>query len=172
MSLRIGRRIRHIPTGFAVIGIATAITGCGSSGKPPSPHADFLAYSKCMRAHGVSGFPDPSPGGGIRLQIGSGVNPSAPAFKSAHASCRRLLPGGGPPMRPSAQARAQLLAVSQCMRRHGVPDFPDPTTTPPSDPGAFGGVLDENGVVLAIPKTVDVQAPAFKSAAALCKFNG
>ncbi len=172
MSLRIGRRIRCTSTALTVIGVAAAIAGCGSSNKAPSPHTDFLNYSKCMRAHGVPGFPDPSPGGGIQLQVGSGVSPFSPAFKSAQASCRKLLPGGGPPRRPSAQTKAQLLAVSQCMRQHGVPDFPDPTTTPPADPSAFGGILDENGVVLAIPKTVDVQAPAFKSAAAVCKFNG
>jgi peptide-methionine (S)-S-oxide reductase len=41
----------------------------------------FLAYTRCMRGHGVSDFPDPttSPGGGVGIQInggpGSDLNP-------------------------------------------------------------------------------------------------
>ena len=159
---------------LAAIGCAVALAGCGSSSHSThgSGRADFLAFSKCMRANGVSDFPDPSPGGGIQLNVSSGLNPFSPAFKSARASCRKLLPGGGPPSTPSPQRRAQLFAVARCMRAHGISGFPDPTSTPPSNPAAFGVVEDADGVVLAIPKTVDIQAPSFKSAASACGFNG
>jgi hypothetical protein len=159
---------------LAVIGCLVAISACGSSGGHPtlaSAHADFLDYSKCMRAHGVPEFPDPSPGGGIHVNIGSGLNPFSPSFQAARNTCRKLLPGGGPPSGHSAQRMAQLLAVSQCMRRHGISDFPDPTTTPPASPNGFSLIEDEAGAVLAVPSSVDVGAPAFKAAAAACRFG-
>jgi hypothetical protein len=168
---------------LAAVTCALAIGACGSSGTPdsstgkPSPsslHEAALAFSQCMRSHGVTNFPDPSSGGGgLRIQIGpnSGVNPSSPAFKSAQASCRKLLPGGGPGSgHPSAQDKAQMLQLSECMRRHGITDFPDPTLSPPSSPAGYSAVMDRNGVALAIPNTIDTQSPAFKQAAAACKF--
>jgi len=128
-----------------------------------------------MRAHGVSNFPDPSSNGrGIQLSVGpsSGVNPQAPAFQAAQKACRHLMPGGGPGSgHPSAQDKAQMLQVSQCMRAHGISGFPDPTTTQPSNPRGFGMAIGRNGVFLAIPNSIDIQSPAFKRAAAACNFG-
>jgi hypothetical protein len=47
-----------------------------------------------MRAHGVPNFPDPQfGGGGVRIQIGgaAGIDPNAPAFKSAQQACQSIL---------------------------------------------------------------------------------
>src|SRR5689334_20738005 len=125
---------------FAVAS-SLAIAACGSSaastrspGKTSaSAYQGALAFSRCMRAHGLPNFPDPTSGGGIQLRItpNSGINPFSPAFKAAQASCHKLLPGGGPfSGRPTAQDKAQMLQISQCMRQHGITDFPDPTTSP------------------------------------------
>ena len=72
-------------------------------------------------------FPDPPASGPIRLP----VDLSSPAFEAAQAKCQKLMPGGGPPRpgsttHPSAQALTQMLKVSQCMRRRGISEFPDP----------------------------------------------
>jgi len=126
-----------------------------------------------MRSHGVSNFPDPSPGGGgLRIHIGPGsVNPQAPAFQAAQRSCNHLLPGGGPGSgHPSAQAKAQMLQISECMRAHGITDFPDPTTSPPSNPPGHSLALGRDGVFLVLPSTIDPQSPAFRQAAAACRF--
>ena len=58
----------------------------------------MLAFSACMRAHGLKDFPDPS-NGGIRLQAqpGSDLNPSNPTFQRAQQACRRYLPFKAPP---------------------------------------------------------------------------
>lgn len=155
------------------IGCVLAIGACGSSNHASkSARADvFLAFSECMRSHGVPNFPDPSAGGGIQLSANSGINPFSPGFKAAQASCRKLLPGGGPPSGPpSAQAKAQALKISECMRGHGVSGFPDPTFSPPSSPDGYSAILDRGGVVLAIPDTIDAQSPAFRQAAAACGF--
>lgn len=77
--------------------------GSGTRHKPSSAAlAAAVRYSRCMRSHGVPGFPDPvtsltSPNvnvivdGGILFPLGSSVDPQAPAFQRAATTC------GGPP---------------------------------------------------------------------------
>ena len=156
----------------------SATSAAASSAAPPSQtqlQQDSLKYAQCMRASGVPSFPDPKPGGGFIFQAGAGIDPSSPAFKAAQAKCRELLPAGGPPgpgtaTHPSAQALAQMVKVAQCMRRHGISDFPDPSTTVPSFPAGGGEISDIGGVILVFPETIDTQSPAFTQAAAACNF--
>lgn len=58
----------------------------------------LLAFSACMRAHGVKDFPDPS-NGGLQIQVhpGSDLDPSNQTFQRARQACRGDLPfkGGG-----------------------------------------------------------------------------
>jgi hypothetical protein len=56
------------------------------------------AMAKCMRDNGVPNFPDPEPGGGIRLEPGSGLDPRDPTFQEAQKKCHEQvgLPGDGP----------------------------------------------------------------------------
>lgn len=145
----------------------------GSSGSDSAGYSAFLSFSECMRAHGVTNFPDPSPGGGIQLNAASGVNPFSPAFKAAQAKCNKLLPGGGPGAggQPSASAERGMLATSRCMRAHGVSGFPDPTTTPPSSPEGDSIVLGGGHVFLVVPATIDTASPAFERAASACGFG-
>lgn len=122
-----------------------------------------------MRAHGVPDFPDPSPSGGIQLSFG--MNPFSPPFRAAHASCKQKLPGGGPPDHAGPQVKAEMLAMSECMRQHGITGFPDPTSSLPLSPSNYSLVTDRGGVVLAVPKTIDPSSPAFQQAATACKFH-
>ncbi len=91
-----------------------------------------LAYAQCMRAHGVPDFPDPNSQGGFALQGGpnSDLSPNSSAFQQANEDCQRFTPtsglGHGPSPAQVAQAQAQALKFSQCMRSHGIADFPDP----------------------------------------------
>jgi hypothetical protein len=161
----------------AITGSALAIAACGTSGTSSSHtgsgRSGFLAYSRCMRSHGVPNFPDPSDGGGIHLT--PGVDPSSPAFQGAHAQCRKQLPGGGPPAGVSEQQKEQMVQTAQCMRAHGVTGFPDPTTTPPGNPQNYSiaeGLGGPNGgIFLFVPKTIDVNSPGFKQAAETCYFR-
>jgi hypothetical protein len=78
----------------------------------------------CMRSHGVPNFPEPNAQGVI--SSGS-IDPNSPQFQQAMQACRKDLPNGGTPS-PAQQAemRQQALAFSACMRKHGLPNFPDP----------------------------------------------
>ena len=108
-----------------------AKTGTGAGPAHGSARQSELAFSRCMRAHGISDFPDPSSQGGIALNGGPGsdLNPSSPLFKAANSACKPLLP---PPkaLSPAQQAaaRAQALRYARCMRAHGISDFPDPNS--------------------------------------------
>jgi hypothetical protein len=149
--------------------------GIGSSGSTASASSGSgpLAYSRCMRTNGVPNFPDPNPGGGFDL--GAGIDPSSPAFKAAQAKCQKNLQGGGLPgpgttTHPSPQTLAKLVKIAQCMRQHGVPQFPDPVTSVPSNPLGSGirEVTDFDGAILLFPSTINMQSPAYKQALTRC----
>jgi hypothetical protein len=53
----------------------------------------MLAFSSCMRAHGLKDFPDPS-NGGLQIQDhpGSDLDPNNPTFQKAQQACQGHLP--------------------------------------------------------------------------------
>lgn len=125
-----------------------------------------------MRSHGVPNFPDPSSGGGIQISSSSGINPQSPAFQSAGNQCSKLLPGGGPLRGPVSEARKlQMLRLSECMRRHGLTSFPDPTSSPPSPGPGLGIAFGGGGAFIAVPQSM-MQSPGFSQAASACGFPG
>jgi hypothetical protein len=151
---------------------STATGGdAASSGShaPDDLQSQELAYSKCMRASGVPSFPDPKPGGGWDVRI----DPASPLYKAANAKCQRLLPNGGAGPTYSAPVGVQLLNIAKCMRRHGIPDFPDPERAPSSSlprpkPG-YDRITDYRGWLLSFPATINMQSPAYTHAAAICR---
>lgn len=72
----------------------------GRPDQKPDP-AKVLKYSQCMQSHGFPQFPDPSPGGGLSLQVqpGSTMNPNNPAFINTAKMCSQKtgVPGLGNP---------------------------------------------------------------------------
>lgn len=149
---------------------ASASSGSSSSGSSgsksgsASPGGQAVAYSECMRAHGVPNFPEPKiSSNGNEHKVAIRVTPAItgnPQFKPAQQACSKLLPGGGPgegSNRPiSPQEQSQYLKAAACIRLHGVPNFPDPT---------FSG----GGVHL--PKTagIDPHSPQVRAAEEACQ---
>jgi hypothetical protein len=82
-----------------------------------------LAYAQCMRDNGFAEFPDPTPGGDLRLQV---TPESAPRFQAAGEACRDLAPEGFRDRDLTPEELDALVRLSQCVRENGVPDFPDP----------------------------------------------
>ena len=55
----------------------------------------MLQYAKCMRAHGITNYPDPFENGqqmGFNL-TGTDIDPSAPKVKAASKTCQPFWPG-------------------------------------------------------------------------------
>lgn len=97
-----------------------------------------LSFSRCMRSHGVSSFPDPNSSGQIPKNE---VVPlaSSPQFRVAQGLCQHLLPNTGVPTSTHAEVQAALsgmVRLAACMRSRGVRDWPDPTVDRehPNDP--------------------------------------
>jgi hypothetical protein len=163
--------------GTSVNRSAATASGVGTTAGARSTNASAggsgpLAFAECMRASGVPNFPDPTAGGGARFEVPAGANPSAPAFRAAQAKCQKLI-GGGPPVpgsttHPSAQTMEKLRAIAVCMRAHGVPQFPDPRTTVPSNPAGVAEITDFDDAVLLFPATIDMQSPAYRQALTAC----
>jgi hypothetical protein len=57
-----------------------------------------LAFSACMRSHGVPNFPDPTPGGATQIR---GIDPQSPQYKTATTACQKYL-GKGSKLGPGA----------------------------------------------------------------------
>ena len=147
---------------------AVLIAACGSSGGAETTAAGAdpgLEFSQCMRAHGVTNFPDPGANGGIDISPGSGLNPSSPTFQSARQTCGKIIPDKGSPPTMSASARRAAVRFAECMRAHGVPDFPDPTETAPA---GVTRILAIRGMVFALGSGIDPRSPAFRQAAPAC----
>lgn len=160
---------------FGLAVVAVLVAACGSSGESAhtptaSARSEALAYSQCMRSHGVANFPDPNADGQVKIASSSGINFYSPAFEAAESACQKLAGGGQSASGPSsAQTMSKFLAFSKCIRAHGVAGFPDPTTSPP--PNAPGHTVSSHGVYLFIPITTDVNSPTFRSASAACGFH-
>jgi len=90
-----------------------------------------LKFAECLRSHGLPDFPDPSSNGTFHITSSSGAVPGSPQFEAAQKACRKFTPNGGAPPSPAQQARmlAQSLQYAECMRSHGITDFPDPQSS-------------------------------------------
>ena len=105
-------------------GVAGAGSSTTASSQSGSPKASALAYSRCMRAHGITDFPDPNSQGDIQLDAGPGSDLVGPRFDAADTACKALRPSQGA---PPAGLKAANLKYSRCMRQNGISDFPDPS---------------------------------------------
>ena len=166
-STRAAQNAPQLPAAFAAFVSAVVIAACGSSSLTSGPAGardPLLQYAQCIRAHGVPNFPDPRAHGG--LAIPNDINPQSPAFKSSQQACARLAQPPAGQAESSESRKLELLALARCMRSHGVPNFPDPTNSPP--PPSDGNALGGNGSYLALGTAQQRQSPEYKQAAAGC----
>jgi hypothetical protein len=157
---------------LALAGAACSVPGAAAAKPSPSPdpYKQALAFSQCMRAHGVTDFPDPqqTSGGGTGIQVngnGTTLDPSSSVFQAAATACKKYSPANGPNGKgPSAKDRQALLAFAACMRTHGVPDFPDPNFS--SGGSGFSGA---SGSGSEPPADMRPDSPQFQTAYQACK---
>jgi len=122
----------------------------GGSSSSASTSEQALAYTSCMRSHGVPAFPEPSSGGEIPKVSLQQLGVSNSQLQAAQPACKSLWPTVSGTQQQ--QVSAQALRFSRCMRNHGITNFPDP--------GSNGG--------LRIPDSVE-NAPGYAAALNACK---
>ena len=155
-------RSRLVVAIIAAASLALPVAAFGSSQSTNTQKS--LAYSRCMRAHGVLKFPDPQRSGAIPKLGLQELGVSSTVFQSAQKACQRLLPNSG----QSSQAWAQMALnalwnFARCMRAHGVPNWPDPLAE--SDPGQPG----TPGFPRTLPPGVNTNSPVVKNATHRCQ---
>jgi hypothetical protein len=108
---------------------ATSSAGAASSGadKKLSKQEKAVKFAECMRANGVPHFPDPDPKGDYNF----GVDVSKEVFTKAVDACKALQPPGALSAKRTPKQQSASLRFAQCVRDHGVKDFPDPVNGEP-----------------------------------------
>ena len=116
---------------------APSFAGAGrsSSAGGSAISASAVRYTSCMRSHGVPAYPDPNSSGQLPKitpanEAQLGVSDSR--FQTAQTACQALWPYQGPTQAQQRQELTDALRFARCMRSHGVPNWPDPTTDPDS----------------------------------------
>ena len=126
------RRQLTLTTTAAATAVSLLAAGCGGNSTPSAAltgQTELVAYTHCMRTHGLPGFPDPDTSGTI---LKSEIRPlvASPAFRPAQTACQHFMPNGGlgaeGPARATRPPLADELSFANCMRSRGVSRFPDP----------------------------------------------
>ena len=123
----------------ALVLVALISAGCGSNatGSPDTgggERDEAVKFAACMREHGVSDFPDPDASGELTIDgivNGSSLDPGTAAWKQAIGACKDLQPPGFTGHKRRAEQQDAALEFAQCIREHGVKDFPDPAPDAP-----------------------------------------
>jgi hypothetical protein len=108
---------------------STSSAGTTSSGadKNLTARDKAVKFAECIRAHGVSDFPDPN----AKNQFEYGVSVSPAVWKQATTACKDLQPPGTLSGKRTPKQQSASLRFAQCIRNNGVKDFPDPVNGEP-----------------------------------------
>ena len=139
--------------------VATAVSGAPTAGVQASPAAagqdPALKFSQCMREQGLTWFPDPGADGGLKVSVPEGTDQAR--VTKAEQACQAYAPGANQNgTRLGDEDLTKLRRMSQCIRDHGFPKYPDP------DP--FGGVRIDSASA-----GFDPEDPAFRKARQDCE---
>jgi len=154
-----------------IIGVtALALVAAACSGGRPSPTRSVdsrsgggtssspsaVGFSDCMRTHGVPNFPDPGSSGALPKISLQRLGVSSTQFHAAQGTCQHLLPTNSASLQQCevadvcspAEIQQWLTAglrFARCMRSHGVPNWPDPSTDPQGSRVAFAISVSRDG---------------------------
>jgi hypothetical protein len=157
---------------IATAGVALLAAGCGGSSAPhvarigsaatrssangSAGSSGAVAFSRCVRSHGVPTYPDPAGGGRLPKKTPQQLGVSPSVFQAARDACIHLVPNGGEPTSAQVQQyRSVMVIYARCIRSHGVSNMPDPDNRGHLDIGPGSGV--------------DVDGPTFVAAYHACK---
>jgi hypothetical protein len=140
----------------AILATAALVLLAACGGSPSSTHPggtanaggtarsqSAVAFSHCMRSHGLPDYPDPDSSGTLPKTSAQLLGVSSSVFDAAQRACQQMLPATGGSLTASSIQQCYLAFVcpqalvqqalsagrefAQCMRSHGVPYWPDPT---------------------------------------------
>jgi hypothetical protein len=108
-------------------GTGTASTTSSGADKTLTARDKAVKFAECIRAHGVSDFPDPN----AKNQFEYGVSVTPAVWEQATTACKDLQPPGTLSAKRTPKQQSASLRFAQCIRDNGVKDFPDPVNGEP-----------------------------------------
>ncbi|HEY1831151.1 MAG TPA: hypothetical protein VGG38_13010 [Acidimicrobiales bacterium] len=175
------RRAALVTAGILTVGVAiaacggpstpgaatgsTTTTSVSASAGAGTDTSKLVAYSSCMRSHGIPSFPDPSSNGGISKQslISAEGGVSNSQVQTATNACQSLLVAAGdslsgePVQTIPTQDQQDYLNAVACLHSHGITAFPEPI---------FSGGQVEFPM---LEHLVDLNSPQVKQALQICQ---
>jgi hypothetical protein len=162
----------------AIVALAVLAAGCGGGGGssgvaslgastpasrtavtttvPAGSRAGALAFARCMRSHGIPGWPDPTADGGFDKSELRALSVSPARIRAIEdRSCNYSFQNGAPAQTITRADQVDYLRAAACMRSHGFPDFPDPT-------------FPNGSIAVNVPASIDRNSARFLSAAQVC----
>jgi hypothetical protein len=139
---------RNLTFAGVLAGLAFAAAACGIGPQAPAaarptanPATVYHQFAQCVRGHGQPDFPDPTIDAQGHPQLPDGVQKPPNEIIQACASILDQLPAS---IRPNTVQNdpAMMRRFAQCMRDHGIDDWPDPNAQgdfpfPPSLAGSM-----------------------------------
>jgi hypothetical protein len=162
-SSEAGRRASgrlRAPALVALLGcLGLLVAGCGGSSAPITQQqkvSSYVAFAACLNRHAVE--VSVARTGGLVWEAGPGLpSPRSPLALAAERDCKSLVPtdfGQPPSAAQNAENLALMLRLATCMRAHGVPNFPDPTS---------------RGLAFSPSSGINPNSPAFLAAQKRCR---
>ena len=108
-------------------GSSATTVASGSESKQATARDRAVRFAECIRSHGVGDFPDPNE----KNEFEYGVSVSPAVWKRATTACKDLQPPGTLSGKRTPKQQSASLRFAQCVRDHGVKDFPDPVNGDP-----------------------------------------
>jgi hypothetical protein len=109
-------------------GTSTAAPVSRSGNNNATARERAVKFAACMRENGYPDFPDPKASGEFPS---FGVSVSPEVWMNALGACKELQPPGSFSGQRTPEQQAAALKFAQCIREHGVKDFPDPVNGEP-----------------------------------------
>jgi hypothetical protein len=139
------------PAAAAVItAVVILASGCSGGSSPnatagASGSTSAVAYSSCVRSHGVPNYPDPGPSGQVPKPDPQLYDVSTTQLNTALRACQSLTPTAGETSEQQQETQCALAydctqavvqpwmsglrTLAACLRAHGEPNWPDPILT-------------------------------------------
>jgi hypothetical protein len=118
--------------------------------------AGAVAFARCMRSHGIPGWPDPMSSGVFDKSELRQIGVSPARVRAIEESACNYVFENGPSHVIAPGDQAYYVRAAACMRSHGVPGFPGPT-------------FQNDNVSFTIPPGTDTSSGRFKTARSVCE---